>query len=64
MSCLRFKFLLSHLRLDDRSVRDEARRHDKFAAAREIFEDFNQGCTDALQVGEELCVDETLYPNR
>jgi hypothetical protein len=42
MSCQRFKFLLAHLRLDNKALREEARRHDKFAAAREIFELFNE----------------------
>jgi hypothetical protein len=42
MSCQRFKFLLAHLRLDDKALREEARGHDKFAAAREIFELFNE----------------------
>jgi hypothetical protein len=42
MSCNRFRHLLSHLRLDNRAERDRARLHDKFAAAREIFELFNQ----------------------
>jgi hypothetical protein len=64
MSILRFKFLLSQLRLDDKAVRAEARMRDKFAAAREVFELFNEACSAALQVGEELCFDETLYPNR
>lgn len=36
MSYNRFVFLLSHLRLDDAAVREEARKHDKFAAARKI----------------------------
>jgi hypothetical protein len=64
MSSLRFKFLISHLRLDDKARREEARVHDKFAAAREIFEMFNEACTDALQVGPEMCFDETMYANR
>jgi hypothetical protein len=41
MSYNRFSFLLSHLRLDNAAIREEARRHDKFAAARiveKIFE--------------------------
>lgn len=42
MSCNRFKFLLAHLRLDNRAERDQARLHDKFAAAREVFELFNE----------------------
>jgi hypothetical protein len=40
MSYNRFVFLLSHLRLDNAAVREEARRHDKFAAARYLYEFF------------------------
>jgi hypothetical protein len=36
MSYNRFSFLLSHLRLDDAQVREEAKKHDKFAAARKV----------------------------
>jgi hypothetical protein len=64
MSCARFKFLLSHLRLDDKADRDRARERDKFAPAREVFNIFNEACTEHLQCGGELCFDETLYPNR
>jgi hypothetical protein len=64
MSLNRFRFLLSHLRFDDITVREEARKHDKFCAAREVFELFNDACTAALQCGESICVDEGLYPTR
>jgi hypothetical protein len=50
--------------VDDKSVREVNKTSDKFAAARKLFEDFNKACTDALQCGDELCFDETLYPNR
>jgi hypothetical protein len=36
MSYNRFVFLLNHLRLDNASAREEARKHDKFAAARKV----------------------------
>jgi hypothetical protein len=42
MSLHRFQFLLSHIRLDNIADRDEARLHDKFAPAREVFELFNE----------------------
>lgn len=64
MSANRFSFLLSHLRLDDRSVRDEAKLHDKFAAARELLTAFNIQLASAMQCGEWIAFDETLYPNR
>jgi hypothetical protein len=34
MSFNRFAYLLSHLRLDDKTQREELRPHDKFAPAR------------------------------
>ncbi len=34
MAYNRFAYLLSHIRLDDAAVREEARLHDKLAAAR------------------------------
>lgn len=64
MSLARFKFLLSHLRLDRKADRDTNKESDKFAAAREVFNLFNEACTKHLQCGDELCFDETLYPNR
>lgn len=64
MSYNRFCFLLSHLRLDDASLRREARLHDKFAAARQILDLFNLQLAKAMQCGALLCFDESLYPNR
>jgi hypothetical protein len=63
MSLKRFQFLLSHIRFDDITLREEGKRHDKFFPAREIFEEFNEACTEALQCGDQLCVDEDLYRN-
>jgi hypothetical protein len=63
MSYHRFSFLLSHLRLDNKDLRAEARQRDKFAAAREILELFNVQMAKAMQCGELICFDETLYPN-
>jgi hypothetical protein len=40
MSYNRFVFLLSHLRLDNAAVCEEARKHDKFAAARKVENSF------------------------
>jgi len=60
----RFQFLLSHLRMDDIDVRVDGKKHDKFQLARDVFEKFNEACSKALQCGEQLCIDETLYANR
>lgn len=64
MSRHRFTYLLAHLRMDDKTLRDAARERDKFAAAREILELFNKQCAKAMQCGDYICFDETLYPNR
>jgi hypothetical protein len=64
MSANRFTFLLSHLRLDDIAVRDEARLRDKFAAARDLLEMFNIQLAKVMQCGEYLAFDETLYAHR
>jgi len=42
MSIRRFKFLLSKLRLDNIAVREENKKSDKFTAAREVFNLFNE----------------------
>jgi hypothetical protein len=63
MGLKRFQFLMSHLRLDNIVDREEGKLHDKFQPAREIFELFNEACTEALQCGDQLCVDESLYRN-
>jgi hypothetical protein len=61
---VRFKFLLSHLRFDNAGIREQAKKRDKFAPAREILTLFNLACAKAMQCGTSLTVDETLYPNR
>ncbi len=61
---IRFKFLLAHLHFDNAAVWDAARRHDRFAPAREILTLFNKACAKNMQCGANLTVDETLYPNR
>jgi hypothetical protein len=63
MGLKRFQFLLSHLRLDKIEDREEGKLHDKFQPAREIFELFNEACTETLQCDDQLCVDEDLYRN-
>jgi len=64
MSMNRFGYLSSMLRLDNKELRAEARRHDKFAAAREMMTSFNVQLAKHLQCGAYLSHDETLYPYR
>lgn len=64
MSFNRFSYLLSKLRTDDKATRDERRRHDKFAACRELLDLFNAELARHLQCGAWIVMDETLYPYR
>ena len=61
MSCKRFKFLYSNIRFDDVATRPEQFSHDRFAAIRTLFEQFNERCNSVLQPDEFLTIDETLY---
>ena len=44
MSRNRFKFLIAHISFDDRTSRHTHWQHDRFAAFRQIFEEFNKNC--------------------
>ena len=64
MSRNRFSFLSGHLCFDDPSTRRERWVTDRFAAFRNIFEEFNDNCSKHLIPSEYLSMDETLYPMR
>ena len=64
MSLNRFSFLSGHLCFDDPSTRRERWVTDRFAAFRNIFEEFNDNCSKHLIPSEYLSMDETLYPMR
>lgn len=64
MSCNRFFFLHSNITFDDIADRGERFIHDRFAAARDLFEMLNDNCSRALQPDEFLAIDETLYGTR
>ena len=64
MSFNRFGFLNSMISFDDASTRTERWKSDRFAAAREIFEIFNDNCSKALQAGPYMAIDECLYSCR
>ena len=59
-----FKFLLAHLRFDDKATREERWKQDRFAAMREIFQIFSRNCERVLVPDDLLFLDETLYPTR
>ena len=64
MCANRFSFLNSHYSLDDPETRSDRWKQDRFAAAREVFEEFNNNCAMALQADDFMAIDECLYPCR
>ncbi|XP_043193754.1 piggyBac transposable element-derived protein 4-like [Amphibalanus amphitrite] len=60
MTVNRFKHLLRVLRFDDRETREERKKVDKFAAIRELFEEFNKLLRVYFSPSECVTVDETL----
>ena len=60
----RFKFLIAHISFDDHITRSTPWQHNRFAAFRKIFEEFNKNCGKFLVPNDYLSQDETLYPTR
>lgn len=60
----RFKLLLRLLRFDDRATRNVRFRHDKFAAIREIFTEFQNSILRLYWHHDTITIDEQLYPSR
>ena len=59
-----FKFLLVHLRFDDKVTREEHCKQDRFAAMRDIFQIFNKNWESVFVSEDFLLFDETLYSLR
>ena len=64
MSSHRFRFMLTHLSVDDKTTRGERWKSDRFAAMRGFFELFNMNCSSHLVPREHHSINETLYPSR
>nr|XP_022909613.1 piggyBac transposable element-derived protein 4-like [Onthophagus taurus] len=64
MGINRFKFLISFIRFDDKSTRNERKKIDKLAPVREFFDLFVQNCKQFYTPSEELTIDEKLEPYR
>ena len=61
----RFQFLIAHISFDDLITRPTHWQHDRFAAFRKIFEEFNKNRGKFLVCNDYyLSLDETLYPTR
>ena len=64
MSYNRFLFLLSAIRFNDRTTRNQRKETDKLAAIRFILDEFVQNCKNIYCLSEFLTIDETLVPFR
>ena len=64
MSRNRFKFWIAHITFDVHRTRPTPWQQDRFAAFREIFEEFNKNCGKFLVSDDYLLLDKTLYPTR
>lgn len=64
MSLNRFLFILSNLRFDDESTREERKKTDRLALISEFFEKFIKNCRDNYCCSEYVTVDEMLVPFR
>lgn len=60
MSLFRFKFLLRHIRFDDKSTRDARKQIDKLAPIRDLFEEFVSKCKEIYSISEYATIDEKL----
>ena len=64
MSFNRLVFIKAMTSFNDTNTRQERWRTDRFAAFREIFEDFNKHCAKNMSPDDYIAIDETLYRTR
>ena len=64
MSLNRFSFITCFLQFDDRSIREERKKYNKFFCFRVFFEKANEKNAKARYRSPYLATDETLYPYR
>ena len=64
MSFNRLVFIKAMISFDDANTRQETWLKDRFAAFREIFEEFNKCCAKNMSPDDYIAIDETLYPTR
>lgn len=60
----RFEFLLSFLRFDDKSMRDQRKQTDTLAHIREIWDGFSNNSKSNLNPGKNVTIDEQLLSFR
>ena len=64
MSSERFGFLVSWLRFDDKTTREERKQTDHFAAIRELWEHFIDRCRTSYRQGSFITIDKQLLAFR
>ncbi|KAI5089745.1 dual specificity protein phosphatase 26 isoform X1 [Silurus meridionalis] len=60
----RFISVMQHLRFDDKDMRVERVKTDKFAANSYIWTRFNKNCAESFTTGEHMTIDEQLFPTK
>ena len=60
MSRNRYKELSRYVRFDDKNTREERKQKDKFAAIRELYEEFNEQCRANWELSDQITIEETL----
>lgn len=64
MGSIRFLFLLSAVRFDDKTTRADRKKTDKLAAIRFTIDRFVENCKNNYCLGEQITIDEMLIPFR
>ena len=64
MSYKRYFFLSHMIAFDDKETRNQRWRRDRGAAIREIHEEWNDTLANAVYVGKDATIDESLYADR
>lgn len=58
------KFILSHLRFDEKFTRAVRQAIDKLAATRKLFDNFVSNCQKYYKSSDHMTIDDTLKPFR
>ncbi|CAJ1070137.1 uncharacterized protein LOC109196619 [Xyrichtys novacula] len=64
MSQNRFKDIMQHIRFDDRVIRSECAKTDKFAAVFAVWSSFVTNCITYYNPGRHIIIDEQLFPSK
>ena len=64
MSKNRYETIMRFLRFDEKSQRKERIQNDRFALASSLWTPFIENCQKAFVPGENLTIDEQLFPSK